>query len=95
MELLRDGWSFGGVKGQGRVAICNLHPSTAHCCQMRFKSTVDHVSLLTALLQSAEKMGKRAILKLTDQTVFLICAKGEGDVQMWSSVQFSILFVNP
>lgn len=53
---------------------------------MRFKAKIDNVILLTNLLQSAEKMGKRAILKLTSETVFLICTKGEGDVQMWSQV---------
>jgi HUS1 checkpoint protein len=84
----------GHLVGSGVRVELQLAPVYRTCCQMRFKSTVDHISLLTALLQSAEKMGKRAILKLTDQTVFLICAKGEGDVQMWSSVQFSILFVN-
>lgn len=59
---------------------------------MRFKAKIDNVILLTNLLQSAEKMGKRAILKLTSETVFLICTKGEGDVQMWSQVPADNIF---
>lgn len=59
---------------------------------MRFKATIDNVTLLTSLLQSAEKMGKRAILKLTEDTLFLICAKGEGDVQMWSNIPTDNIF---
>lgn len=37
-------------------------------------------------------MGRRAILKLTNETMFLICAKGEGDVQMWSNVPVDNIF---
>ena len=39
------------------------------------------------LLQSAEKMGRRATMKLTRDTLILICAKqGPDEVQMWSYV---------
>jgi hypothetical protein len=39
------------------------------------------------LLQSAEKMGRRATMKLTRDTLFLICARqGPDEVQMWSYV---------
>ena len=42
---------------------------------------------LVDLLQSAERIGRRATMKLTRDTLYLICARqGPDEVQMWSYV---------
>jgi len=62
---------------------------------MRFKAEISNMDALLRLVSSVEKLSHRAILKLTEDVIYLICA-GEantnGGPQVWAQIKVPSVF---
>ncbi|KAF5350123.1 hypothetical protein D9756_009224 [Leucocoprinus leucothites] len=63
---------------------------------MRFRATVESVSVFYKITQSVEKLQKRFILKFTPEHLHIICnhEANEGGTQVWSLIKVESIFTD-
>ncbi|KXN88314.1 Checkpoint protein hus1 [Leucoagaricus sp. SymC.cos] len=63
---------------------------------MRFRATIESVSLFYKITQSVEKLQKRFIIKFTPENIHIICnhEANEGGTQVWSQINVQSIFTD-
>ncbi|EKM77171.1 hypothetical protein AGABI1DRAFT_77581 [Agaricus bisporus var. burnettii JB137-S8] len=63
---------------------------------MRFRATIESVSIFYKITQSVEKFQKRFIIKFTPETMHIICnhEANEGGTQVWSQIKVESIFAD-
>ncbi|KAG6337104.1 hypothetical protein ID866_1978 [Astraeus odoratus] len=63
---------------------------------MRFRATVENVTIFFRIIQAVEKLQRRCIIKFTENEMHIICNDdaNEGGIQVWSVVKVDSIFTN-